>query len=174
MSRHGAALIEEFVDGTECTVLVVENPVEPNRPKTYVPMQYRFPDGETFKHSAMKWIDYDRLSTFPVEDHDLATRLREESARFFLALDGASFGRCDWRVDFGGKPWVLEINPNCGVYYPATDPGSADLILATDPEGHTGFTRLLVEAALARHARRRADGVRPPRATSPPEEIRRS
>ncbi len=51
MRRHGAALIEEFIEGTEVTVLVAENPDDPSRPKTYTPMQYRFPDGETFKHS---------------------------------------------------------------------------------------------------------------------------
>ena len=32
MSRHGAALIEEFIEGTECTVLVAENPDDPTAP----------------------------------------------------------------------------------------------------------------------------------------------
>jgi D-alanine-D-alanine ligase len=150
MRRHGAALIEEFVDGAECTVLVAENPDDPARPKTYVPLQYRFPDGETFKHARMKWVDYDRMMSFPVADPALDARLRDASARFFVALGGASFGRCDLRVDRAGTPWMLEINPNCGVYYPPDAPGSADLCLARDPEGHAGFTRLLIRAALAR------------------------
>lgn len=154
VSRHGAALIEEFVEGTECTVLVAENPEDPLRPKTYRPIQYRFPEGESFKHARLKWVDYDQLTSFPVADPALAARLREEAARFFVALSGASFGRCDFRVDRRGVPHLLEINPNCGVFYPATDPGSADICLSFDPEGHVGFTRLLIEAALARHARR--------------------
>ncbi len=153
MSRYGAALIEEYIDGVECTVLVAENPDDPLRPTTYTPMQYRFPDGEAFKHADMKWVDYDRLSSFPVEDPALAERLRDVSARFFVALDGASFGRCDLRVDRTGTPFMLEINANCGVYYPASDPGSADLCLAQDPAGHEGFTRQLVSAALTRHRR---------------------
>jgi D-alanine-D-alanine ligase len=153
MSRYGAALIEEYVEGIECTVLVAENPADPQRPKTYTPMQYRFPKGEDFKHADMKWVDYDSLSSFPVEDPVLAQRLRDVSARFFVALGGASFGRCDLRVDGSGTPQMLEINPNCGVYYPATDPGSADLCLASDPEGHEGFTRQLIEAALRRAGR---------------------
>jgi D-alanine-D-alanine ligase len=154
MSRYGAALIEEFVEGIECTVLVAENPEDPLRPKTYTPMQYRFPEGESFKHTAMKWVDYDRLSSFPVEDPELEARLRDVSARFFVALHGASFGRCDLRVDAAGTPFMLEINPNCGVYYPPTDPGSADLCLARDPAGHEGFTRRIVGAALRRHERK--------------------
>ncbi len=94
------------------------------------------------------------MSAQPVEDPALDARLRDVSARFFTALHGASFGRCDIRVDRSGTPYMLEINPNCGVFYPPSDPGSADLCLAHDPEGHVGFTRLLVRAALARHKRR--------------------
>jgi D-alanine-D-alanine ligase len=151
MSRHGAALIEEYVDGIECTVLVAENPDDPRAPTTYCPMQYRFPQGESFKHEKMKWVEYDKLSSYPVTDPLLEARLRDVSARFFVALEGASFGRCDLRVDAEGTPYMLEINPNCGIYYPATDPGSADLCLFQDPAGHGGFTRQLVRAAFARH-----------------------
>ena len=130
-------------------------------PETYTPIQYRFPDGETFKHSDMKWVDYDRMSVFPVVDPVLDARLREVSARFFVALNGASFGRCDLRVDRNGTPFMLEINPNCGVYYPPTDAGSADLCLAHDPEGHAGFTRRLIRAALQRQQQRASPHDRP-------------
>lgn len=151
-SRHGAALVEEFVEGDECTVLVAENPDDPQRPTTYTPIQYRFPAGERFKHADLKWVDYDGMAASPVEDPALAERLRDVSARLFVGLDGASFGRCDLRVDAAGTPFVLEINANCGVYYPPADAGGADLCLAHDPAGHEGFTRQIVEAALSRHA----------------------
>ena len=101
----------------------------------------------------MKWVDYDSMSAFPVTDPILDARLRDVAARFFVALNGASFGRCDIRVDRSGTPFMLEINPNCGVYYPPEDAGSADLCLAHDSEGHAGFTRQLIRAALNRHAR---------------------
>ena len=153
MRRHGAALVEEFIEGTECTVLVAENPDDSAKPVTYTPMQYRFPDGETFKHAEMKWVDYDRMSAFPVADPVLDSRLRDVSARFFVALNGTSFGRCDLRVDSDGTPYMLEINPNCGVYYRPEDAGSADLCLAHDPAGHVGFTRQLIRAALQRQIR---------------------
>ena len=152
--RHGAALIEEFIEGTECTVLVAENPDDPGRPKTYTPIQYRFPEGETFKHSAMKWVNFAQMAALPVDDPVLDARLRDVSARFFLALKGASFGRCDLRIDRSGVLFMLEINPNCGVYYLPKDAGSADLCLAHDPEGHAGFTRQLIRAALHRHQQR--------------------
>ena len=150
MRKHGAALIEEYVDGDECAVLVAENPDDPARPIAYTPVRYRFPAGESFKHEKLKWKDYDGMECAPVEDPVLAARLRRDAAAFFRALGGTSFGRCDVRLDQDGVPHMLEINPNCGVYYPATDPGTADLILAHDPGGHVGFTRQLVRCALAR------------------------
>ena len=142
-------------------MLVAENPDDPARPKTYTPIQYRFPEGETFKHADMKWVDYDKMAAFPVDDPMLDARLRDVSARFFVALKGASFGRCDLRVDRNGTPYMLEINPNCGVYYLPKDAGSADLCLAHDPEGHVGFTRQLIRAALHRHRPRAEHHVRP-------------
>jgi D-alanine-D-alanine ligase len=156
ISRHGTALIEEFIEGGECTVLVAENPHHPLRPTTYTPIEYRFPKRESFKHARLKWQDYDGLIAVPIQDPVLAARVRDEAARFFVALNGASFGRCDFRVDRGGTPYMLEINANCGIYYPAADAGSADLCLAADPSGHEGFTRQLVAAAFCRHQRRQA------------------
>jgi D-alanine-D-alanine ligase len=155
ISRHRAALIEEFIEGTECTVLVAEVPGRPTRPRTYPPVQYRFPAGESFKHEKMKWIDYDRMSSGPVTDPRLVRRLQDDAARLFVALKGAGFGRCDIRVDDQGTPWMLEINANCGIYFPPSDFGGADMCLAQDPEGHVGFTRRLVEAGLWRHRRRK-------------------
>jgi len=162
MRPYGAALIEEYVEGLECTVLVAENPDDADTPLTYAPVQYRFPEGESFKHADMKWVDYSGLETIPVVDAGLEAKIREASARFFLGLNGAGYGRCDIRVDADGRPFMLEINANCGLYYPPADAGGADLCLAHDPAGHEGFTRNVVEAALRRHARRqRGWEVRP-------------
>lgn len=55
---------------------------------------------------------------------------------------------------------MLEINFNCGVYFPAADYGGADFCIAADPGGHAAFTRTLVEAAFARHRRRAASSHR--------------
>ena len=79
----------------------------------------------------------------------------------FVELRGASYGRCDLRVDRSGRPFMLEINANCGLYYPPTAPGSADLCLAHDPAGHEGFTRQIVRAALRRHPGRPRAAPRP-------------
>ncbi len=154
IEKHGAALIEEFVAGREFTVLVAEEPDDPASPAVFTPIEVLFPDGETFKHFDLKWIDYRGMKERPVEDSELDARLRRASADFFVGLRGTSYGRCDLRMDAEGRLHMLEINPNCGVYYPESDPGSADLALKHDPRGHQGFTDLVVRSALARHARR--------------------
>lgn len=151
---HGA-LVEEFIEGDEYTVLVAENPDDPFDPITYRPLGYRFPEGESFKHEDLKWVDYDGLDAGPVEDPELDARLRAASARFFVGLGGSGYARCDIRVDADGRVVMLELNPNCGLFYPPTDPSSADLILKWDPAGHEGFVRTVVEAAVARHHRSR-------------------
>ncbi len=154
LARHGAALIEEFIEGVECTVLVAENPKDPEHPTTYTPVQYRFPEGETFKHERLKWFEHAELCAAPVDDPGLDRRLRDESARFFRALGGSSYGRCDIRVADDGTPHHLEMNSYCGVYFEKKDYGGADLCLHFDPAGHEGFTRQLIEAALARSVSR--------------------
>jgi len=154
MEKYGAALIEEFISGREFTVLVAENPDHLAHPVTFVPVEFVFPPGESFKHSDLKWKDYHSMKEVPLHDGELGARLRAVASDFFLGMRGASFGRCDLRMDAKGRLFMLEINPNCGVYYAPTDPGSADLSLLNDPAGHQGFTDLLLRSALARHARR--------------------
>jgi D-alanine-D-alanine ligase-like ATP-grasp enzyme len=153
VANYGAALIEEFIEGDEATVLVAENAADPASPITYAPVRYRFPDGESFKHYQLKWFDYHGLRAEPVRDPVLEERLRDASARMFAGLNGTGYGRCDLRIDGDGRLFMLEINPNCGIYYPASDPGSADLCLLHDPAGHAGFTRHIMAAARRRPRR---------------------
>jgi D-alanine-D-alanine ligase-like ATP-grasp enzyme len=149
-TAYGGALVEEFIDGEEATVLVAENADDPLAPLTYTPIRYRFPEGETFKHYHLKWVAYHGLEGRPVHDPTLEAGLREISARMFAGLGGTGYGRCDIRIAPDGRLFMLEINPNCGVYYPASDPGSADLCLLHDPRGPAGFTRDIVAAAFSR------------------------
>ncbi|MCP4200582.1 MAG: SET domain-containing protein-lysine N-methyltransferase [bacterium] len=153
LKAYGGALIEEFIEGLECTVLVAENPDDPDDPIVYQPIQFRFPEGESFKHSDMKWVIYEDLDSGTVQDEEMDAKLRDVSARLFLKLNGTGYGRCDLRVDSEGRAFMLEINANCGLFYPPADASSADFCLQADPDGHEGFTRLIIDAAIKRHAR---------------------
>jgi D-alanine-D-alanine ligase len=153
MHDFGGALIEEFIEGREFTVLIAENPDDPYHPKVYRPIEFVFPAGETFKHFDMKWKDYELMRAVPCDDPELEERLMEAGRKLFIGLNGVSYGRCDVRVNPTGDIFILEINPNCGILYSLDEPGSADLVLMNDPNGHAGFIELIFRAALARQQR---------------------
>jgi D-alanine-D-alanine ligase len=103
----------------------------------------------------MKWTDYDGMSCVICEDDEIAERLEDLSARMFVGLNGSGYARCDLRLDAHGTPQMLEINPNCGVFYEPKDAGSADFILLNDPGGHRAFLDTIMRAGIKRQSRRR-------------------
>jgi D-alanine-D-alanine ligase len=154
LELFGGALVEEFIEGGEFSVLVSENPDDPENPVTYVPVEVIFPPGESFKHTDMKWYRYEELQCNPVTEPELSARLRGMSAGLFLGLNGTGYGRCDIRMNDQGDLYMLEINPQGAIFYPPDAPGMADYILRYDPRGHTGFVDLLFRSAVARHKQR--------------------
>jgi len=157
IDSYGAALIEEFIEGREFTVLVTEPRHEGEDAWALTPVEFLFPEGESFKHFDLKWKSFEAMSTRSVDDPTLARRLCEASILTFAALGGSGYGRCDFRMNAAGEIHLLEINPNCGVFYPEGQFGSADYILANDPGGHRGFLQHLITCAI----RRRDRGRRP-------------
>ena len=155
-AAYNGTLIEEFIEGREFTVLVAENPADSYDPVTYLPIEFLFPAGESFKHYEMKMINFSQMEAVPCQDTALAERLKNMAKQVFVGLDGAGYGRCDIRVNADGEPYLLEINPNPAVFYPVKgEYGSADFVLMYDPAGHQGFLDQILSAALARHKRRR-------------------
>jgi len=150
IAEFGAALIEEFIEGREFTVLVAENPDDELNPQVYQPVEFVFPEGETFKHWDLKWKHYQSMSCVPCDDPMLSARLKDISARFFSGLSGTGYGRCDIRMNEAGELFMLEINPNCELFYPPGDEGSADFILLNDPVGHKGFVETILRTAFQR------------------------
>src|SRR6202142_868150 len=152
MKDDGRALIEEFIEGREFTCLVAEDPDDPTNIISFRPVEFLFPDGESFKHYNLKWGDYNRMSVTIVTNPDYEKRLREYTVKVFQALKGNGYARCDFRLGADGELYMLEINPNCGIFYPPFDPGSADFSLLADPMGPQGFMDLIILSALKRQA----------------------
>jgi D-alanine-D-alanine ligase len=150
----GRVLVEEFIIGREFTCLIAENPDDPEKPITFKPVEFIFPAGESFKHYNMKWVEYEKMSVAPVTNARIEKTLREQTTRVFQELRGNGYARCDYRMDAKGTLYMLEINPNCGIFYPPTEPGSADFSLLNDPVyDHTKFMKLIIRAGQKRHAR---------------------
>ncbi|HSS18456.1 MAG TPA: SET domain-containing protein-lysine N-methyltransferase [Pyrinomonadaceae bacterium] len=155
IAAFGSTMIEEFIDGREFSVLVVENADDPLKPHAYRPVEFCFPSGDSFKHFDMKWKDYESMSCIQCADDELAERLVDMSRKVFIGLNGSGYGRCDIRMNDQGELFLLEINPNCDVAYPLEEAaGSADLILMHEPWGHKEFFEKIINAALKRQQRR--------------------
>lgn len=145
----GGVLVEEFVEGGEMAVLVVEDADATGRGEALQPIDIVFPPGETFKHHELKFHAWAGMSYVPCPDPARRARAMAGSVAVFEALGGRGYARCDWRVDAAGTPIFLEINANCGIFY-KDQPGAADEILARDPLGSQGFMDRILQNARAR------------------------
>jgi D-alanine-D-alanine ligase len=150
IAKFGGCLIEEYIAGREFTVLVGHVPDHNTkngiRVKAYDPIECQFATNEEFKHYQLKWCDYDRISWVSVTVDDpqhpgLARALKNMAERVFTAIQGRGYGRIDVRANENGELYFLEINPNCGIFYPEGLYGSADFILESmDPQNaHAQF-----------------------------------
>ncbi len=152
MKSDGRALIEEFIEGREFTCLVAEDPDDTEHVISFKPVEFIFPEGESFKHYDMKWVDYDRMNVTVVDNPEYERRLRDYTSKVYRALNCHGYARCDFRLGKDGEFYMLEINPNCGIFYPPSAPGSADFSLLNDPIGHQGFMDLIIRSGLKRQA----------------------
>jgi D-alanine-D-alanine ligase len=159
IAEFGRALVEEFIEGREFTCLIAENPEDPKNPLTFTPVEFIFPEGESFKHYDMKWVEYERMSVAVVKDTKIQKTLRQQTMRVFKELGGNGYARCDYRMDASGTIHMLEINPNCGIFYPPHEPGSADFSLLNDPTNHEKFMKLIIRNAHNRRDRIAAERV---------------
>lgn len=154
IANFGEALVEEYIDGREFTVLVLA-PVEPGAaPTALAPVEYRFPPGPPFKTYAHKTSALHPGANVPVDDARLAARLREAAVAIIRAFGGVGYARLDFRQDSAGELYFLEVNFTCSVFYQGDYQGSADHILALDGLGQAGFARHIIAEGMARHARR--------------------
>ena len=148
LARFGGLLLEEFIVGREFTVLVSEPRPGERAPWVHTPVEIHFPEGESFKHFDLKWMNYDAMHTKPLTDEGLVARLGEMAQRTFLAVNARGYCRCDIRMDDDGHLYMLDCNANPGVFYPPDQPGSADFILSLEPHGHRDFLQHIIDCAV--------------------------
>jgi D-alanine-D-alanine ligase len=158
-SQFGSARVEEFIEGREYNVFVVDNPDDLSDPFVYPPTELIFPEGDEFWHTDIKW-DYSVPFDFKeVVEPGLRNKLQKMCKRFYLAMDGSGCGRCDVRVKQNGEAYLLEINPNPGLLYQPHEYGPADYMILYDPDGYDGFFDRIFRSAFVRQKLRAERGV---------------
>jgi D-alanine-D-alanine ligase len=154
-------LVEQFVAGRELNVGLIEAPDLRVLPASEILFQEGGPGYWPIVTYDAKWKpgsrDYEATpARYPAE---VSPRLREKlaalAARAFRVLGCRDYARVDFRVRAGGKPYILEVNPNPDFSPNAGLAGG----LASAGLTHAQFTLQLVERALAR-GRQTAGGVR--------------
>ena len=106
-----AAIIEEFIPGTEYTVAIIGN----HNPEVLPPVQIKI-DGKL--KLGDKFYTFTRIHSNRLEyvcslaiDKSLERKLKSLALRTYKAIDCRDFGRVDFRVTADNEPYVLEINP---------------------------------------------------------------
>jgi len=149
-NKYGGALIEEFVDGREFSVLVVSNPANERDPLVFPPVECVFENPEfNFKTFDIKWANA-TASWVPLPDEKIIAKLYEIAKRVFTSFKGNGYGRIDFRMDAKEDIYFLEINPNCSIFYHDEVPATADMILMLEGTGKAGMLRHMIEFGLKR------------------------
>ena len=150
LAQHDSVMIEQYIGGREFSVLVAADPKNPKSPRVWPPIEFRFPEGESFKTYSLKNAEFHPELNLRVQDESLATALAGVAQQVFLTYGGIGYCRMDFRLDADGMPNVLDTNFICSVFYPEGFYGTADYIVRMEPDGAPGFLRHIVAEGLAR------------------------
>jgi D-alanine-D-alanine ligase len=148
---HQPVLGERYIAGREVNVGFVADRLLPLHEIDFALMPAGRPHIVSY---AAKWddhhVDYAGTKAVPLRGAApaLVERMAAVATAAYRALGLRDYGRVDLRVDAGGQPWVIDVNPNCDV--------SADAGLARAARGagmdYADMIDAIVGAALARAA----------------------
>lgn len=155
LAEYGRAMIEEYVDGREFTVLVAANAANRFEPIVFAPIEFRFPGSARFKTYTLKVEEHHPDCNVAVDDAELNGWLRCAAREIFTGFEGEGYARLDFRVNQAGELFFLDINFACSVFYPPGYEGSADYILNLEPEGASRFLRAIIDEGIERRRRNR-------------------
>jgi D-alanine-D-alanine ligase len=145
-------LVEEFIRGREFNISVIEAPDLMVLPPSEILFVDKDPDYWPIVTYDAKWKpgsrDYEATPPrYPARvSSRLAEKLASISEKAFRLLGCRDYARVDFRVRSGGKPFILEVNPNPDFSPTAGMAGG----LASAGLTHAQFAVELVQRALAR------------------------
>ncbi|CAN0226578.1 unnamed protein product, partial [Phaeothamnion confervicola] len=146
-----SALIEEFIEGREATVLLA---ARGDDPLVLQPLEFLFEHPAEFKTYALKVTEHHPESNRSWPYDDIAVRLKEAARKVFLGFRGEGYARLDFRIGPDGQIYFLDINFACSIFYAPGHEGSADYVLRNDQGGPSAFLRHIIREGLERHRRR--------------------
>ncbi len=160
------ALVEAYVDGREIYVPILGNGPRCTLPLTEIQFGKAFENKPKIVSYRAKWdVDsaecVDSPSALCSLEEKTQRRLVETALAAFEALDCRDYGRVDLRMSADGRPYVIDINPNCDLH---PDAGFAKSAAAAGID-YPALVLRLVEIALERSYGNPSDRRQGPRAT---------
>lgn len=156
-ARYGqAVLAERYIEGREVNVTVLGNEDARVLPLHEIDFGKMPPGRPRIVSYAAKWdedhVDFGGTVPVPMRsvDPDVERAIGETSIAAFHALGLRDFGRVDLRIDEGGQPWVIDVNPNCDL---SPDSGAVKSAAAAGLT-YPMLIRRICELALERHGHR--------------------
>jgi len=108
--KDASVFIEEFIEGEEFTVAIVGNDSPEVYPVCQIVLDGQTNLGRKFFTFAYLRAGSDYLCPAHIPEV-LARKMQELALRTYQTVECRDFGRVDFRVDWKGHPYVLEINP---------------------------------------------------------------
>jgi len=116
----GACFAEAFIDGREMNLSLLAGETGP---EVLPPAEIRFdayPPGKVrivgyrskWEEGSFEFNNTPRSFEFPATDAPLIAELKNLALRCWQTFDLRGYARVDFRVDPGGRPWILEVNAN--------------------------------------------------------------
>ncbi len=160
LAQYGQpVLCERYISGREVNVTVMGNGDSVEALPLYEIDFGDMPEGRPHIISyAAKWdedhVDYGGTKPVPMSNvgAEVAGRIVESAKRSFTALGLRDFGRVDLRIDADGKPWVIDVNPNCDLS-PGAGVANAAALAGMD---YPQLVGRICELAWSRHERQAA------------------
>lgn len=121
LTQYGQPVLgERYIEGREVNVTVIGNGTDLDILPLHEIDFGKMPEGRPRIVSyAAKWdeehVDYEGTKPVPMKNltPELEERISNTAKGAFRALGLRDFGRIDLRIDEDGKPWVIDVNPNC-------------------------------------------------------------
>lgn len=159
---YGEALVEQYVDGREITVGVLDTP---RGARVLPPLEVRFgaafPAGRKIRTFDTKWdassplyLDFELICPAPMS-LALRRRVQQVARAAYAAIDGSGYGRVDLRICEQRGPFVLEVNPNCSLEWSDEDVGACAMLPTAARAAGIDYPTLLRELIGAAYRMRR-------------------
>jgi len=146
-------IAERYIEGREVNVTLLGNGADLQvLPLHEIDFSKMPADRPRIVSYAAKWdekhVDYEGTKPVPMREvgSDVIAAIEHTARAAWHAVGLRDYGRIDLRIDAAGRPWVIDVNPNCDI---SPDAGAARAARAGGLDYPT-FVRRIAEAAWRR------------------------